>query len=149
MIPKSQVLRRGQEGFSLLEVLISVLIFSIGLLALVGMQGLVVGNTMDAEYRVQAGYLTNRLIGQMWVDLANLATYDNVDTVPPDGHFMEAWVADVAAALPGASGANAPTVDFDPEGTGVRRVDIIIRWQRPSDNEIRSLTTTSLINGPT
>lgn len=137
----------------MLEVLISVLIFSIGLLALIGMQGLVVGNTMDAEYRVQAGYLTNRLIGQMWVDRANLGTYDT-DFSPPAGHFMETWTADVAAALPGASGANAPVVDV--VGT---QVEITIRWQRSGDvnttapgvtaQNVRSLTTTSFINGPT
>lgn len=127
----------------MLEVLISVLIFSIGLLALIGMQGLVVGNTMDAEYRVQAGYLTNRLIGQMWVDLANLGTYDT-DASPPAGHFMETWTADVAAALPGASGANAPTVQVNGG-----QVDIVIRWQRPSDADVRNLRTTSFINGPT
>lgn len=131
----------AQSGFSLLEILISVLLFSIGLLALIGMQAVVVGTTMDSEYRLQASYLTNRVIGRMWVDRANLTTYDT-DNSP--NAFLADWLADVSTSLPGASGANAPTIQVNGA-----QVDIVVRWQRPGDGEIRSLRTTTFINGPT
>lgn len=132
----------GEGGFSLLEVLISVLLFSVGLLALIGMQAVVVGNTMDAEYRLQASYQANRIIGRMWVDRVNLATYDTDGETGND--FLDDWLVDVAASLPGASGANAPTIQVNGA-----QVDVVIRWRRPGDGEVRTLATTTFINGAT
>lgn len=135
--------RAGEGGFSLLEVLISVLLFSVGLLALIGMQAAVVGNTMDAEYRVQASYQANRIIGRMWVDRGNLAEYA---TESGSSANLDAWLDEVAAALPGADGDDAPTITVD---AGSGQVDIVIRWRRPGDGELRSFRTTTFINGAT
>jgi len=121
---------------SMIEVLASILIFSFGVLGLIGMQARVIGDSMDAEYRVQASYLANRLIGQMWTDRGNLIGY-------ADGALADGWKADVAQALPGADGANSPTVIVNGS-----QVDITMRWQRAADGEIRSFRTTAYINGP-
>lgn len=141
---------RSQAGFTLIEVMVSILIFSIGVVALVGMQTLMISNSIDAENRIQASYFANQLIGQMWVDRkanptdttdANLNTYDTIDGGSrPTGHYLDAWLNNVQAVMPGATGANAPTVSV----TG-NRVDITIRWQLPSDSSTHAYSTTAVI----
>ena len=51
----------------LLEAFIAILIFSMGILAIVGMQASAVKTSADAKYRSEASLLANELIGQMWV----------------------------------------------------------------------------------
>jgi len=134
-----------QKGMSLIEVMVSILIFSVGVIALIGTQSVMVGNSIDAENRIQAAYLANQLIGQMWVDRgandANLNSYDTADGGgSPVGHFLDTWLARVAAGLPAATGANAPVVSV----TG-NQVDITIRWQRPSATEMSTYRTSAVI----
>ncbi len=65
----------GQAGVVLIEALVGVLIFSIGILAIIGMQAFAVEQVADAKYRLDASMIANQQIGRMWVDQANLANY--------------------------------------------------------------------------
>lgn len=58
--------RTYQSGMMLLEALIGILIFSIGILALVAMQAAAVGSVADAQYRVEAVNLANQVLAQIW-----------------------------------------------------------------------------------
>lgn len=58
-------MRKLQSGVMLLEAMIAVLIFSFGVLGLVGMQAMAVGASRDAKYRVDADLLANDLVAQM------------------------------------------------------------------------------------
>jgi type IV pilus assembly protein PilV len=60
--------KRTQSGGFLLEALIGVLIFSFGILGIVGLQAQSLRHTGDAEYRAEATYFANSLISQMWTD---------------------------------------------------------------------------------
>jgi len=66
-----------QQGMLLLEALVGILIFSIGILAMLGMQSVGMQNTIESKYRSEAAYLANQIVGTMWVDRANIATYDD------------------------------------------------------------------------
>jgi len=71
--------RTYQSGMMLLEAMIGILIFSIGILALVAMQTAAVSAVADAQYRVEAVNLANRILAQVWTSVdrtsdANLAT---------------------------------------------------------------------------
>ncbi|MBK8385246.1 MAG: hypothetical protein IPL11_06065 [Candidatus Accumulibacter sp.] len=57
---------KAQAGVMLLEALIGILIFSLGILSLVALQATSIQLTSDAKYRTDASLLANRLIGQMW-----------------------------------------------------------------------------------
>ena len=46
----------AQQGVVLLESLIAILIFSMGILALVGLQAAMISNTSNAKYRADASY---------------------------------------------------------------------------------------------
>lgn len=64
-----------QSGALLLEALIAILLFSLGILSLVGMQAAAIGNVSEAKYRSDASFLANQLIGQIWVNRTNIADY--------------------------------------------------------------------------
>jgi len=144
-----------QNGFVLLEALIAILIFSMGILAIVGLQAASVQASTDARYRTEASLLANQLIGQMWVsDKNSLAT--NFSSA--EGAEYLAWRGDVSApvagtvigTLPGAA-ANPPTVSIVatalPSGTS-NQVTITIFWKAPSepaDDPPHRYTTTALI----
>ena len=69
-----------QAGSVLLEAMIAILIFSMGVLAIVGLQAAMIKNTADSKYRIDASYIAQQRIGVMWSDPANLATYLEADT---------------------------------------------------------------------
>ncbi len=82
--------RQSQEGVILLEALISILIFSLGVLALVGLQGAMIKNTTESRYRAEASYIAQQRIGQLWAaNPADLSTYlesnTNISALLPAG----------------------------------------------------------------
>lgn len=121
----------GQAGVALLESLIAVLIFSFGILGLVGMLGASVRATNDARYRAEAANLANAIIGEMWSTApANLDT--NFGT---GGAKLTAWQTQVADLLPSATGANVPLVDLTQAGLSSqsRSVVVTVFWQLPGE----------------
>jgi type IV pilus assembly protein PilV len=126
----------GQEGMMLLEALISILIFSIGVLGIIGVQALAMQQSGDARYRASAAQLADQLLGTMWVDnktVANLqAQYCNTSCVNSTYPGYTTWANTVSATLPGVSlnGATKPTVNVDPTGI----VTISLFWRSPSDD---------------
>jgi len=132
---------RSQAGVMLIEALIGILIFSIGILALIGMQGAAIRNTTDARYRSEASFLANQIIGQMWVDRSNLALYTTSGYAPRDS-----WVTNVATTLPGIdvpSNTLTPTIAVGAEN----EVTVTIRWQQPGETTSRTLQMINRING--
>lgn len=69
-----------QQGSVLIEALIAILIFSMGILALVGLQAAMVQNTTNSKYRIDASYIAQQRIGTMWADPANAANYLEANT---------------------------------------------------------------------
>jgi type IV pilus assembly protein PilV len=59
--------QQKQCGMLLIEVLFSILIFSFGILGLVGMQAISTKNAMGAEDRTIAASLANDMVAQMWL----------------------------------------------------------------------------------
>ncbi|HKE39477.1 MAG TPA: hypothetical protein VKG21_06545 [Casimicrobiaceae bacterium] len=64
----SKHLRKCQSGAYLLEALIGILVFSFGILGIVGLQAQAIRFTNDSEFRAEAVYLANALISKMWTD---------------------------------------------------------------------------------
>lgn len=121
----------ASKGVMLLEALVGILIFSIGILGLMGLQAVSIKNTTEARYRSEAGYLTNQIVGRMWTDRDNLDTYElTAGTVCSTGTntpLMD-WLCEVEGTLPGiTAGANRPTIEVDTD-----TVTITVRWQLPN-----------------
>ena len=116
-------MRKDQSGVMLLEALIAILIFSLGILGVVGMQASAVNASRDAKYRSDAALLANELIGEMWsgdrigLNLQNRFQGDCDDALActhvPDGDRYLVWRARVRATLPGAD-TNDPFVYVGP-----------------------------------
>lgn len=116
-----------QRGFSLIEVLIAILIFSIGVLALIALQVTSVRQSSNAKYRSDAALLVNRLIGEMWV--SDRVTTNMQTSFNTGGAGYTTWANAVQAQLPNATGANAPTVVVANDG----RVTINVFWKAPNE----------------
>lgn len=67
--------RKPQGGMTLIEVLVSILIFSFGILGMVGLLARATQFSVDAEDRNRASLLANELAAAMW-------TAGGVDKVP-------------------------------------------------------------------
>lgn len=118
-----------QAGAMLLEALIAILIFSMGILAIVGLQAAALKNANDAMYRTNASLLANELIGRMWVSNRTAAALQANFSSPAGAAYVE-WAAQVQAGLPGVTAAaNVPTVNIAGNGT----VTIGIFWKLPSE----------------
>lgn len=117
---------RRQSGIALLEGLIAIVIFSLGIIAIVGLQTMAVKQSTDARYRSEAGVLANQLIGQMWVTDRTPATLQA--TFESGGAGYNAWLASVTSALPGAA-TYPPTVNVSATG----EVTVAVFWLPPSE----------------
>jgi type IV pilus assembly protein PilV len=122
---------RRQGGVALLEALIGILIFSIGILAVVGMQATAIKTVTDSKYRSDAALLTNQLLTQMWTDAASVSQYawTGTGSVPPK---LTEWVANVNATLPGAATVKPLVTVTSPSATG-GVVQIQVFWQLPEE----------------
>ncbi len=58
--------KHPQSGLVMLEGLIAILIFSMAILGVVGMQAIAIGKGTEAQHRADAAFLANQLLGQMW-----------------------------------------------------------------------------------
>src|SRR6266852_8615397 len=65
----------SERGVMLIEALAAILIFSIGILAVVGMQAVAIKDVTSAKYRSEAAFLAQELLAQMWTDNGNIGTY--------------------------------------------------------------------------
>lgn len=118
--------RSSQAGFSLIEALVSIVIFSIGVLALIALQVTSVRQSSNAKYRSDAALLVNQLIGQMWVsDRTTTTLQANFNT---GGALYTPWAGTVQAQLPGAA-ASAPTVAVAADG----QVTVRVFWKAPNE----------------
>src|SRR4030081_1133736 len=94
-------IRNVQSGGLLLEALIGILIFSFGILGIVGLQAQAIRFTNDSEFRAEAMYLANSLISQMWTDDRSQLK-NNYDSTIGTGAPYIAFKNKVNAALHGA-----------------------------------------------
>lgn len=139
----------AQRGVLLLEVLIALLIFALGVLGLVGLQANASKQSGQTKYRADATLLASDLIGQMWINARDYATLNaRFKSADGGGPGYLAWKARVVSQLPGADaappivtlvqlapldaivkGASSPAVGL-PSST---RVTITVRWKAPGE----------------
>jgi type IV pilus assembly protein PilV len=133
----------------LLEVLIALLIFALGILGLVGLQASAIQQSGQAKLRADATLLADELIGQMWVTNKAFATLSaGFSSDGAGGPLYVAWKTRVNATLPGSAtypplvsitqvppldaivaGASSPAVGLTPSS----RVTITMRWKSPTE----------------
>ena len=73
--------------------MVAILLFSIGVLAVAGLQASMLRNTTDSKYRADASYIAQQRIALLWADPANTAPADldkaqNVPELPNGMRFL-------------------------------------------------------------
>jgi len=157
-----------QSGMALLEALIGILIFSLGILAMVAMQAASVSAVADAQYRIEAVNAANQLLSQIWVNIdrtspasaqASLMTFEHQNGGAPatcdfsggpaTNAAVTTWLTHLNTGrggyplLPGAK-PEMQQIDVD---TGVNnRVTITLCWQAPGDTTPRRHTMVAYVN---
>lgn len=131
-----QMNSKEQRGSVLLEALIAILIFSMGILAIVGLQAAAVQASSEAKYRTEASLLANQLISQMWISDRTPATLKTAFS-SPSGAAYTAWLGNsttsgtVLGTLPGASATVTITTTTGTTPTSL--VTVTISWKAPSE----------------
>jgi type IV pilus assembly protein PilV len=168
-VPAKDILANRQGGFFLIEAMVAILIFALGILGLVALGGAAVASQSDAQYRTEASGLADAIAAEMAVNLdrtdettkfPSLAQFSHHPTTDGYCAFSGAPVASNAivkgiidragnaasgvAGLPGATTAMqqvlvAPAGVYD-------RVEITLCWKTPTDAAPRKHTLVTYIN---
>lgn len=108
--------RRRQQGFTLLEVLVAMLLTFVGLMGMLQIHGRAIGVAIDATERNQAALMAGELTALMWAN--NTATLDSA--------VLDNWKT-TRLQNEDISGLRAAELTVsDPDANGV--VLITIRW---------------------
>lgn len=134
--PTPRRARPAQRGIVLIEAMVGLLIFSFGVLGLIGLQASMTKAQTGAKFRADAANLTNELLGVMWSDApANVVNYSSANCT--GNPRCVDWLAKVDKQLPAAQTTVAVTA-----ATG--QVDITIRWTQPGEGEHRYQLTSAV-----
>ena len=152
----------------LIEALIAVLLFSLGILGMAGLNALAVSSQSDAQYRSEANRLANLIIGRVWVSVdhtttttvaASLESFKHHETTDPSNPcsfsgagstdpLITDWVGEVMAAGSGLPGATAGMQQIRVANTaaGLNEVAVTLCWKAPGDAVPRRHVMKSVIN---
>lgn len=141
---------RRAAGFTMIEVLVSLLVFSLGVLALVQIQGTAVRLSSDARDRAIATFLADQLLARMLIsDPATAASFAHKPggstACAPTGSAstnlrVTEWLAEVVQQLPGATSDQQQVVVNAATG----EVTVRLCWQNGND-PARSLAVTNQV----
>lgn len=151
--------RRSARGVALLEALIAILIFSLGILGVVATQARSVQLLSEATLRSQAAQHVSDLIAEMWLtDPAQRAQlYDSTSATPIRYLAWKQRIETGPRALPGAADAppevvvNTIQTPYSALSLGsqtVSAITVTIFWAPPGAGTTNSYTTTAMILEP-
>jgi type IV pilus assembly protein PilV len=132
--PGAGAARRGQSGMSLTEVMVAILLLSVGMLGMLGLVAIASKNSSDAQDRNRAALLANELASAMWLNNSVDITTDPLKTAF-NNWLKTACTPGNSVCAPGnaTKGLNltaTPTVTTITPGEGKGAV-ITITWQAP------------------
>lgn len=165
-----------QRGFFLIEAMVAILIFALGILGLVAMGGTAVSSQSDAQYRTEASSLADAIAAQIALGIvrtndaskvASLANFAHQATPAPTGGaggpcsftgtaLTSATAPDVYPLLqraanltagPGLPGATAANQQiYIDTADPFNRVVITLCWKTSSDSAWRRHTLVTYVN---
>lgn len=138
---------RGQRGFMLVEVMVALLIFAIGVLGIVGLQASMTKAQTGSKFRGDAAFLAQRLVGNMWTDRSGLNNYGTAGGCSSHTRCSD-WLAEVANLLPdGDATVSVTTLPNGTDATGAviaAEVTITINWTPPHEEQRQFVTTSAI-----
>lgn len=138
----SSLIPKRRRGGSLVDALLALLLFSVGMLALLRLLSSVLAESANAHYRNQASQLASSLVARMWSGDRSLASLQ-ARYGDASANDYQAWLATVQASLPGTDAAALqPVVSIDAQ----RRVAITLQWKAPSDRSAHQMRVQAVIS---
>jgi type IV pilus assembly protein PilV len=110
----------------MLEVLIALLVFTIGVLGMVKMQAVSTANSVNSEDRATAALLANDLIAELWAAKSAAQPSD-----------FSAWKTRVSSALRSGDGS---TTTFS---SATNTATIVITWKRQMGMDLESAASST------
>lgn len=150
MVSSKRVRRQG--GFTLIEMLVAVLILSVGLLGLAGLQALSLRNNVSAAQRSVATVAANDILDRMranrakalagsyntaWTDTGSATDCDSGSTRAT--RDVNCWLVNLATELPDGDGMITCT-----SATGI--CEVIVRWNDSRNDETASSFQTFVVS---
>lgn len=134
---------KKQSGVMLLEALIAVLIFSLGILSLVALQTASIRLTGDARYRASAAIAAERLFAEMRISgLDSVGLASAFASGDPGGAEYTKWKQDVVSNSLAGLVSDPPIVNVDGDGV----VTVTIAWKTaPNSTEKHKHTAVTQI----
>ncbi len=166
---------KQQSGVFLLEALIAILIFAMGILGIVALGATAIAAQNDAQYRTEAANYASEIVGSMWgtVDRTNdttfaasLATFSHLETTGTNvcefsgtastNTAVTNWLSRITTisatnkGLPGATDAagvaNRQQIIVNTAANGLHQVTVTICWQTAKDVVPRRHTYVAFVN---
>lgn len=158
--------RSAQQGMFLIEALISMLIFMMGILALLSVSSMAVSAQSGAQYRTEASQLANEISQAIWVGVdrtnpaalrtsllgfEHQATGDSTSCEysgsPSSVASVTNWVGKVTAATTGLPGATSAMQQIKVDTTdGTNQVTINVCWHPPGELATRRHVLITVVN---
>jgi type IV pilus assembly protein PilV len=93
-----------QRGFALIDALVSIAIFGLGITGLAGLQATLLAQNTQSSFRVQAAAFANSLVGVALADTSNLGCYAGKPGCSSSAASaaLATWQQEVVSSLPGA-----------------------------------------------
>jgi hypothetical protein len=135
---------RRPRGFAFLEVLVSIVLFSLTIVMFMTIQAnaLIVINEM--QYRLEAMALVDGYLAKMWG--ANTGTHDLYKEGGEEFEkFTQRILGDEFSDAPALPGAAPPSIEITPMSDGGNHVRITLSWQPPGAETPRSIHRESFI----
>lgn len=160
--------RASQQGMFLIEALVSIMLFAIGILGIVGLSAYAISAQSDAQYRTEAATLANRIAQEAWLNVdrytgadpgtraaslrATLATFRHQTTGEDCAFSGEAspnavvsqW-REAAQRLPGAT-ETMQQIRVDTDAAGYNKLTVAVCWQVPADPVPRRHVLATFVN---
>lgn len=124
---------KRQGGVALVEVLVSVLLLAVGILGVIGLQGMLVQAATDNRNRATATLLAGEVISGLWVNTASSDFSALSGPLSSDNPSA----ARIMSSLPNGTA----TVTGDAGGT----VTVAITWQMPNATTPSTVTQTAVV----
>lgn len=141
----------GQDGFSLIEGMVAMVVLTVALLGLAGMQTMAMMSNVDTDELTRAGNLAAEMIERIQYNKQNITAYQNIDTTlvtpcpnapggTPEtttarGDCLQ-WQAQLTNSglnplqgMPSPQGQVTIVNPFGPVGLNQSQVLVTVRWQ--------------------
>lgn len=137
--------RSASRGFALIEVMVSVLLFAIGILGLVGLQASMMQAQTASKVRADAANLADELTAIIWSDMNNIAAYTTAGCA--GNARCNGWLTKLPTVLPGGT---LQTLTIDLGGTSVTNPDyglitITLNWTLPNGGTHTYTTVSNVV----